>query len=447
MRRALLLILGALPGLRADNVLEPPREFRAAWIASVHNLDWPSRPGLSAPAQKSELLVLLDLAASLHLNAVILQVRPSGDACYASSIEPWSPFLSGKMGSSPGYDPLAFAVEEAHRRGLELHAWFNPFRAQASPKYPPAGRHLGARHPEWMRGFAGSKWFDPGEPGVRDHALAVIRDVVRRYDIDGVHIDDYFYPYPPSGTLGLGVSGFPDGATFSRHGRGQGLAEWRRSNVNAFVSALYSSVKSLRPSVKVGISPFGIWRPDAPEGIQARLDSFEYLAADSRTWLRRGWCDYLSPQLYWRIDPPQQSFPKLLHWWHSENSNRRHVWPGICTARVQSSEDRGRPANEIVRQIDLARQLSRQPSGHVHWSIKALRQNRGGIAATLKNGPYAERALVPASPWLGSNPPQRPWRHGRVGLSSFSRWRAFGGGCCRSAVVAAGRSSRCFQLQ
>lgn len=408
--------LRATAGTAASSLLSPlvqaapapgnvPREFRAAWIATVFNLDWPSAPGLSAGEQRAQLISQLDAAARLNLNAVIFQVRPSGDAVYASSYEPWSGFVTGATGRSPGYDPLKFAVAEAHRRGIELHAWFNPFRARASKSFGPAGNHLALRHPEWTRAFAGGLWFDPGEPGVREHTIRVLSDVARRYAVDGIHIDDYFYPYPPAGTDGMGTSAFPDGATFARYGRGMSRAAWRRSNVDAFVSGLYRAIKGVRPSTKVGISPFGIWRPGVPASIKGKLDSYEYLASDSRGWLGRGWCDYLAPQLYWSIQPADQSFETLLHWWHQQNRAGRHVWPGMAIDRIGPK----RPAREIVNQIGLTRTMApRGRAGGCHWALKGLRQNRGRIQDALLTGPYASRAAVPASPWLGAAVPAPP---------------------------------------
>jgi len=382
-----------------------PREFRAAWMATVFNLDWPSSPGLSPDVQRAQLASQLDAAARLNLNAVIFQVRPSGDAVYASSLEPWCGFIGGATGRSPGYDPLKFAVAEAHRRGLELHAWFNPFRARASKSYGPAGSHLAARRPEWTRSFGGGLWFDPGEPGVREHTIRVIADVARRYNVDGIHIDDYFYPYPPAGASGMGASTFPDSSTYAKYGRGQNRAAWRRSNVDAFVSGLYRAVKSVRPEAKVGISPFGIWRPGVPASIKGQLDSYEYLGADARGWLARGWCDYLSPQLYWSIDPPDQSFSTLLRWWHQQNGSGRHLWPGMAIDRIGPK----RPAREIINQLALTREMApRGRAGACHWALKNLRQNRGRIQEALLTGPYASRAAVPASPWLGAAVPEAP---------------------------------------
>lgn len=390
------------------SVPEPLREFRGAWIAVVHNLDWPSSPGLSVRAQQAELTALLDKAVSLNLNAIVFQVRPEGDAVYSSSIEPWSPYLSGSMGVSPGYDPLAFAVKEAHRRGLELHAWFNPFRALAGNDYRASSTHAAREHPEYVRPYGSQRWLDPGEPWVRERALTVIRDVVRRYDVDGVHIDDYFYPYPNKDKSGNKIP-FDDQASYARYGGGQKRDDWRRANVNNFVRSFYSIVKTEKPWVKVGISPFGIWRPGVPSGIEARLDAYQDIAADSASWLRNGWCDYFSPQLYWRIDPPEQSFSALLRWWHGQNNLGRHVWPGISTERIHSSDDPGRPAGEILRQAELARSMAAPgEGGHIHWSIKALRQNRDGVDQLLMRGPYAEKALIPASPWLGRAAPAAP---------------------------------------
>jgi uncharacterized lipoprotein YddW (UPF0748 family) len=387
-----------------EKVPEPPREFRGAWIASVHNYDWPSSAGLSAASQKAELVALLDKAVATGLNAVLLQVRPACDALYQSSLEPWSAFLTGSMGTSPGYDPLAFAITEAHRRGLELHAWINPFRASAGGKSKSA-KHVTRTHPEWIRSYGGQQWLDPGIPEARAHSMRVVADIVSRYDLDGFHIDDYFYPYPNRDAAGAAIP-FGDQQSYARYGGGAGLLDWRRANIDTFVEQMYATVKKYRPAAKVGISPFGIWQPGYPRGIEARLNAYTELAADSRKWLKRGWCDYFMPQLYWRIDPPEQSFSELLAWWLQQSGGNRHVWPGIATERIQSSADPGRPAQEILRQVDLAQRTS---TGHCHWSMKALKQNRSGITPALANGPYAQRkALVPACPWLGNSAPAAP---------------------------------------
>jgi uncharacterized lipoprotein YddW (UPF0748 family) len=401
---SLLLVVFAVFTFRAaaqEAPPEPRREFRGAWVATVYNLDWPSKPGLSAKVQKEELLKIFDRLVGLKLNAVVLQVRPQCDAFYASQREPWSPFLSGTMGEDPGYDPLAFAVEEAHARGLELHAWFNPFRALASAGKEVSSGHVSKQHPEWIVRFNKQLWLDPGEPAARDYSLDVILDVVRRYDIDAVHMDDYFYPYPsPQGDE------FADDASFLRFREKGGKLDrdnWRRDNINRFVEQLYSRVKEAKNSVKVGISPFGIWRPGVPSTIQADLDSYAHIYADSRLWLREGWCDYFSPQLYWSIQPAKQSFQTLLDWWAEQNSRGRHLWPGLATERIGT----GRPAIEILNQIALTRRMDGS-KGHIHWNTKALMNDLGGITNLLRAGPYSELALVPSSPWLAGRVPQAP---------------------------------------
>ena len=379
MKIHLLRLLVLLALLSPALVPRTAAEFRGAWVASVHNLDWPSRPGLSAAEQKAELRTILNRAADLKLNAILLQVRPASDALYASRHEPWSAFLSGEQGVGPGYDPLAYAISEAHARGIALHAWVNPFRAATGSKAPPAANHVSRRHPEWIRTYAGQKWVDPGEPEARRYVLDVILDIVRRYDIDGLHIDDYFYPYPKGG------ADFPDGATWARHGVGSGLskADWRRNNINRFVAEMYRAVKAEKPSVKVGISPFGIWRPGVPATTEAQLDCYGQLFADSRKWLAEGWCDYLAPQLYWSCEPAKQSFPVLLKWWRAQSTAGKPIWPGIAPDRIGSS----RPASEIARQIALTREGTAQP-GHIHWSMKALMRDQGGVSTLLKQEVY-----------------------------------------------------------
>ncbi len=385
-RLFLVLLFFSLGTLRPAYAAE--REFRGVWVATVYNLDWPSKPGLPAATQKAQLRALLDRAAALKLNAILLQVRPASDALYASKKEPWSKFLTGSAGVSPGYDPLEFAIAEAHARGIELHAWVNPFRAAVSAGEKLPANHVAKTHPEWVRRFGKQLWIDPGEPAARAYVIDVITDIARRYDVDGVHLDDYFYPYP----LSSSAASFPDDASWQRHGAKSGLsrADWRRENINDFVRSLYRSVKASKPRVRVGISPFGIWRPGVPPTIEAQLDSYAQLFADSRKWLAEGWVDYLAPQLYWGIAPAKQSFPVLLDWWRAQ-SRGKAVWPGIATERIGSK----RPAREIVEQIALTRRGTSSP-GHIHWSMKALLQNQGGINNLLQNGPYAEKAETPS---------------------------------------------------
>jgi len=367
----------------------PAREFRGAWAAVVHNIDWPSQKGLSAGAQQAEMRNILDKMASLNMNALILQVRPHCDAVYKSSKEPWSPYLTGTMGQSPGYDPLDFAIKQAHARGIEIHAWFNPFRALSNANQSCCASHVAKASVHITKRYGNLLWCDPAETETRARAFSAILDVVQRYDVDGVHLDDYFYPYPEGGRP------FPDGRSPAT----------RRKIVDDFVQKLYSDVKRTKPWVRVGISPFGIWRPGVPDGIEAGIDSYEQLGCDARKWLANGWVDYLAPQLYWKDQPRKQSFSALLSWWRQQGS--RPVWPGIATTRIGGSED-GRPASEITKQVELSRKIGKNWSGHLHWSVKGLTKNQGGIAAMLAKGAYAQPALVPPMPWLSQKPPGRP---------------------------------------
>jgi uncharacterized lipoprotein YddW (UPF0748 family) len=396
---------------------EPPpppavaREFRAVWVATVANIDWPSRPGLTTAQQQAELLAILDRSKALNLNAVVLQVRPATDALYASALEPWSEYLTGTMGRAPEpfYDPLAFAVEQAHARGLELHAWFNPYRArQAGARSPIADAHVSRTKPELVRRYGTMLWMDPGEAETPRHSLAVILDVVKRYDVDGVHVDDYFYPYAITDSARRRVE-FPDSASYARYvaaGGTRARDDWRRANVDTFVQRMYEAVKREKPWVKVGISPFGIARPGQPERACC-FDQYSELYADARKWLREGWVDYFTPQLYWKISAPQQSYPMLLRWWVDENVKGRHIWPGNFTSRINDGSANQFTVAEIDSQIKLTRA---QPgaTGNVHFSMKAFLRNQGGVNDTLLAGVYAAPALVPATTWLGGRAPDAP---------------------------------------
>jgi uncharacterized lipoprotein YddW (UPF0748 family) len=389
-----------------------PREFRAAWVSTVANIDWPSKTGLSAPQQQAEALAILDRALAMNLNAIVLQVRPGADAVYASDIEPWSEYLSGAQGKAPQpwYDPLKFWIAQAHARGLELHAWFNPYRARHSAaKSPVAHNHISKSIPEAVKAYGRFLWMDPGEEAASKQTLAVILDVVKRYDIDGVHIDDYFYPYPiEQGSEGAldGAGGkpeldFPDQPAWQRYVGGGGKlvrADWRRQNVNQLIEALYKAIHAEKSWVRFGISPFGIGKPSLrPNGIVG-FSQYDRLYADAELWLENGWVDYFTPQLYWPVGQPAQAYGTLLDYWLAQNKHARHMWPGLFTSRVGASSKAFAP-EEIVRQIDLTRTRT-YATGHVHFSMAALMENRQGLADQLKTGLYAAPALVPATPWL-----------------------------------------------
>jgi uncharacterized lipoprotein YddW (UPF0748 family) len=397
-----------------DSTCVPPpvmREFRGVWVASVRNLDWPSKPGLPPSLAKAELIALLDRAAALGLNAVLLQVRPAGDALYESKIEPWSEYLTGKQGLAPAplWDPLEFAVREAHARGLELHAWFNPYRAkEPSAKGPLASSHIARRHPELVKKYGTQLWMDPGEPAVREEMLRVVLDVVKRYDIDGVHLDDYFYPYPERRRRG-GSTDFPDDRSWKAYRkRGGTLArdDWRRSNVDELVETLHKAITKEKPWVKFGISPFQLWRPGNPPSITTGLDAYATLYADSRKWFTNGWVDYLSPQLYRRVDE-ERSYGVLLDWWASQNSQNRHLWPGLYTSGVRTGDATEWRSGELVAQVRATRAHG-GVTGNVHFSMEAFLTNRDSIGTVLQRDVYAEPALVPASPWMTSGLPPAP---------------------------------------
>lgn len=387
----------------ASALPEPPRELRAAWVSTVYNGNWPSRPGLPVAQQQKELIAIMDQAKSLKLNAVIFQVRPGADSMYDSKLEPWSEFLTGAQGVAPKpyYDPLAFAVAEAHKRGLQLHAWFNPYRAATRQSGSFAANHVTNTMPNTVKRLNKIMWLDPGSKQAQDQTLSVIMDVVRRYDVDGVQFDDYFYPYASE----MDKNGFPDEDTWKLYETSGGKLnkdDWRRENVNTLMRRVYESIKQVKPRVYFGIAPFGIWRPGNPEGIVG-MDPYQQLYADSRKWLNEGWLDYCSPQLYWDLSKEKQSYPKLLAWWVQQNTKQRHIWPGVSITGVGKSF----PTDDILKRIDITR---KQPgaTGIIYFSMKPLMEDMGGLSTQLKQSAYAAPALVPTSPWLDKDAPAAP---------------------------------------
>ncbi|MCB0548014.1 MAG: DUF1343 domain-containing protein [Phaeodactylibacter sp.] len=380
------------------------REFRAAWVATVANINWPSKPGLPVAQQKEEALALLDLLADNNFNAVIFQVRPQADALYASALEPWSYFLTGEQGKAPEpyYDPLEFWVDAAHARGLELHAWLNPYRAHHPTGGAITDSSIVKKRPELALELAnGMWWLDPALPGTQGQSHAVVMDIVRRYDIDGIHFDDYFYPYPSYN----GNQEFPDSLSWQAYQAAGGALsrdDWRRQAVNQFIQRAYQSIKAEKPQVKFGLSPFGIWRPNYPPSIQG-FDQYGQLYADARLWLNEGWVDYWTPQLYWPINQIPQSFPVLLGWWKQENTHGRHLWPGMSIGRIKGEKG----VDEVINQIMTTRGMVPEGPGHAHWSIGVLQRNDSLLQA-IAEGPYRRPALVPPSPWLDNTAPPAP---------------------------------------
>ena len=380
------------------------REFRAAWVATVANINWPSKPGLSTEQQKKEAIELLDFLQQHHYNAVVFQVRPQADALYSSTLEPWSYYLTGTQGKAPDpyYDPLQFWVEAAHDRGLELHVWLNPYRAHHVAGGPVTETSVVKTKPELVVHLKeGYWWFDPSLKEVQDHGVKVVMDLVKRYDIDGVHFDDYFYPYASYNKN----EDFPDSLSWKKYQQEGGAlsrGDWRRESVNTFIQRLYGEIKKEKKHVKFGLSPFGIWRPGHPPSIEG-FDQYEQLYADAKLWLNKGWIDYFSPQLYWPINRYAQSYPVLLGWWSGENTMQRHLWPGISVGRDTSAAN----IREVINEIMIARGMLPQSSGVVHWSISSVTRNPA-LAKALAEGPYKNPALVPASPWLDDTPPAAP---------------------------------------
>jgi uncharacterized lipoprotein YddW (UPF0748 family) len=408
-------------------VSEPPptpREFRAVWVASVANIDWPSRRDLTVAQQQAEIIATVDRVREMNMNAIVLQVRTSADALYDSPLEPWSEYLTGEQGRAPQpyYDPLKMWIEQAHARGIELHAWFNPYRArQNAAKSANAKTHISNTNPRVVKSYGGQLWMDPGEPAASAQTLNVILDVVKRYDIDGVHIDDYFYPYPvpvpgsetpppsaddtPQPRAELPFPDEPAWQAYLASGGKLARADWRRQNVNTLIEKIYTGIKREKSYVKFGISPFGLGKPEKrPPGI-AGFSQYDKLYADAELWLQNGWLDYFTPQLYWPIKQTPQAYGTLLDYWAKENTAGRHLWPGLYTSRINDTPASWLP-EEVMSQITLTRQRATtdaQTQGHVHFSMVALTQNRKGISDELKQKRYQTPALVPASPWLGAS--------------------------------------------
>ncbi len=394
--------LPALPAIR--------REARAAWTASVSNIDWPTGTGLTTAQQQSQLTGLMDNLVAANMNQMYLQVRPACDAFYVSSIEPWSQWLRGTQGRapSPSYDPLAFAVTEARKRGIELHAWINPYRAALdTTTSTKAANHISRTRPDLVRNYGSLMILDPGEPDSPAYVISVIRDIVRRYDVDGIVFDDYFYPYPI--TSGGSTVPFPDSTSYAKYtaaGGTMSLGDWRRDNVNRMVRDVNLMIKQEKPTLRFGIAPFGIWRPGNPSGVSG-LDSYSEIYADSRKWLQQGWLDYFSPQLYWPTTSTGQPYGALLTWWTQQNTLGRHMWPSNYTSRVNDGTASAFTVSELQQQINVTRSTA-GATGNVHFSIKTLRDNKGGLTTALKGNQYAAAALVPATTWLDSTPPPAP---------------------------------------
>lgn len=400
----------------------PKREFRGAWIATVSNLDWPSSSlrGADPASQRSQLASILSSLKSCGLNAVVFQVRPECDAFYPSSIDPWSYYLTGVQGSlAVATDPLQAAIDEAHSRGLELHAWFNPYRAlvngdpNSSSYHPPAANHVTNSHPEWILSFGVLRMLDPGIPAVREYVVSVIMDVVRRYDVDGVHFDDYFYPYSGITTQ--------DDASWVTYRRGfTDRAAWRRDNVNLLIKMVHDSIQSVKPNIKFGISPFGIWKSGNPPTALGTLSAYDQIYCDALAWVNSSTVDYLTPQVYWAIgSQTSSSYPRntdyalIVPWWAGQVKDR-HLYVGQAAYRIK---DGNWAATELPNQIRLNRMISYVQGSVFFRATYGVTDNPKGFADSLKGQIYEYPALRPLMSWKETVPPNAP---GGLMISKFS---------------------------
>ncbi|AYC42595.1 glycoside hydrolase family 10 protein [Streptomyces griseorubiginosus] len=373
-----------------------PTGMRGVWLATVSNRDWPSKPGLTAAQQRADLIAHLDRAAADRLNTVILQVRPTADALWPSPYEPWSQYLTGTQGKNPGWDPLGTAVTEAHRRGLHLHAWFNPYRVanHADPTKLVAS-HPARKHPDWVVPYGGKLYYNPGLPEVRAFVEKAILDAVRKYPVDAVHFDDYFYPYPVAGQT------FDDDAAYDRYGGAfVNRAAWRRDNIDKLVRETAAAVRRIRPTAQFGISPFGVWRnavtdplgSDTRAGVQSYDDNF----ADTRKWVREGWIDYLVPQLYWNIGFAAADYAKLVPWWAEQARGSRtklYLGEALYKAGDPAQSAAWQDPAELSRHLTLARQYQ-QVRGHVFFAAREVASDPIGAMARV----VADHYQVPAVP-------------------------------------------------
>jgi uncharacterized lipoprotein YddW (UPF0748 family) len=386
---------------------QPKYEFRAVWIATVNNIDWPDNKHLTTDEQKQQFINILNQQQKIGMNAVIVQIRPSADAFYASKYEPWSEFLTGKQGiaPSPYYDPLQFMIEETHKRGMEFHAWINPYRAVFSSTSSIASNHITKQHPDWFVKYGDKKYFNPGIPAVMRYLTNVVIDIITRYDIDAIHMDDYFYPYRIAGKE------FPDYQAYIQYGNGLSKDAWRRSNCDSVVKMIHNAILDYKPFVKFGISPFGVWRNSSadPRGSNTRAGQtcYDDLYADVLLWLKNGWVDYITPQLYWEIGHRLCDYTTLLNWWSAHSYGKQlYIGHGVYRA-IENPTPAWRNANELPDEIKLLRDDA-HVQGSVFYSSKYLLYNPNGWADSLRFAYYRTPALIPPMNWIDTLAPQHP---------------------------------------
>lgn len=373
-------------------------EFRAVWIATVDNIDWPSKKGIAVDSQKAEFIRLLDLHKRNGMNAVIMQIRPATDAFYPSAYEPWSEWLSGVQGKppSPYYDPLQFMILETHKRGMEFHAWCNPYRADFKlGKASIAPSHITRLHPGWFLDYGDKKYFDPGNKEAQAFVVEVIRDMTDRYDVDAVHFDDYFYPYRIAGKE------FPDSVTYQQYGKGLTKDDWRRSNVDSIIVGLSHMIKKTKSWVKFGISPFGVWRNSDKDSrgsnTKAGQTNYDDLYADILLWLEKSWIDYVAPQLYWEFGHKAAPYEVLIDWW-GKHTYGKHCYIGLGIYRAGSS-DAWKDSTLIPRQIELLRNTP-NVQGMIFFSSKSFTRNPNGWNDSLRLHYFKDPAVIPEMSWM-----------------------------------------------
>ena len=371
---------------RKITVKKEKKELRGVWVASVINIDWPSKKGLSIEEQKSEFISVLENVKKWNMNAVFVQIKPVGDAFYPSKYAPWSEYLTGVQGANPGYDPLKFMVEEAHKRNIEFHAWFNPYRLTMGGGREKLSRdNIGNKRPEWTVMYGGKLYLNPGIPEVNDYVVDSIVEVVKKYDIDGVHMDDYFYPYKVKGQE------YPDSAQYKKYGgRFSSIGDWRRNNINKLIEKLHREIKKENKNVSFGISPFGVWRNASTDPVrgsqtQAGVQNYDDLYADILYWMDKGWIDYVAPQLYWTRGFRAADYSVLVEWWSKyARKTGTDLYIGQAAYKVKDWSDGG---NELVEQIRLNRRYS-EIKGSIFFSYKSLVPNPKNVTVNLINGPY-----------------------------------------------------------
>lgn len=384
------------------------REFRGVWIATVDNINWPSKPGLSIEEQKKEYIKILEEIKSLNMNAIIMQVRPTADRFYRKpDIEPWSKYITGVSGKNPGYDPLAFFIEEAHKRNLEFHAWFNPYRITLKKGEEIPKGHIALKHKDWIIEYDGKYYYDPGNPEARRFNEDIIVEVVKNYNIDGVHMDDYFYPYP---VIKKGKKlHFNDDKSYARYGKDMKREDWRRNNTNLFVKELSEKIKNKKPYVKFGISPFGVWRNNDKDktgsATRAGAENYDTLYADTRTWIKNNWIDYIVPQIYWDFNLKVARYDVLVEWWKNEVKNSNvNLYIGQAAYKLGSTKA-WRKEDELINQIHYNRRTG-IVKGNVFFGFDKIQKNVLGIKNNLKKTVYADKILAPQMEWIDKVPPK-----------------------------------------